>query len=143
MPTITKVSMWEYNWEYAAYLAVRKSMKEPACLYKLNGLLDHISISTSRSGGHDILVKWKRNEHCNYEKIDHSANSSHCLWYLFLVDFAHILPFQSCFHESRSEPSYHGVRASEGYSAERQRCDERCAIALEGIRDDGETCERE
>jgi hypothetical protein len=53
--------------------------------------------------------------------------------------FAHILPLQSSLHKRRSSPSYEGICEGERQTRESQRRDQGRSIALEGVRNDGET----
>lgn len=127
---------------------MRKLMQEPARLHSIQ-LNDHISIPSSAGRRHDVLIKRKRDEADDDQHVHHRAHRSHGLGYLSPVHFRHVPAHQAGLHERRAQPPYHGVRRREGNAAERQRRDERLAIAAEGVgkdanrgEEDGEQAER-
>ena len=111
-------------------------MQESSRLNNLH-LDDHISVPTSRCSSHDILIERKRNEHDDQKQVDNSADSTHSLGNLLLIQFTHILALQPSLHEGGTQPSDHGIGGRERDAAEGQRRDERFAIAVECVRDYG------
>ena len=117
-------------------------MQQPPLLHMLN-LQHHITIAAPARGRHNILVKRKRDKHNHHQQIHNSAHAAHALGDLLAVVLAHVDALEPCAHKRRSQPADQREAGGERQAAEGERRDERLAIALEGVGEDGDASERE
>ena len=102
----------------------------------------HIPIPASAGGGHNVLVEGEGDEADHAQDVDDGADSTHALWYLFLVRLGHVDALDAGLDEGGPQPAYHGVGCREGDAAEGEGGDEGGAIALEdGAGEDGDAGE--
>lgn len=116
---------------------------QEAPLVDLLQLDDDIPISTTTRRGHDVLVERKRDKDDDDEEINGCAHCAHAFGNLALMRLAHVATPEAGLHERGAEPADHGVAEGEGEEGERERGDERFAIAVERVEKNGDRCGRD
>ena len=110
---------------------------QQASLINIRNLQHHISVSSTTSCRHDILVEREGNEHDDSEEVDGGADGAHALWDLGLAELAHVAAFEAGLHEGGAEPADHGEAETEGAHGECEGGEEGFAIVAEVLDEDG------
>ncbi len=111
---------------------------EEAALVDVLGLEDDVAVAAAARGGDNVLVKGKGDEDDDGEQVDGGTDGAHALGQLDLVDLGEVAPAEAGLDKGRAEPADHGVAERKGGARERERRDERLAVAGEGVGQDGE-----
>lgn len=112
-------------------------MQEPALLHMLD--MEHnIPVAAPARGRHNVLVKRKGDKHDDDQEVDDGADGAHALGYLPAVVLAHVDALETGLDEGRAQPADQRKRRGKREPAERERRNERLAIALEGVGEHGD-----
>ena len=76
-------------------------------------LQNDVAVTSSTSGGYNILVEGKGNEYDDGEEVDHGANCTHTLGDLNRISLAQVAALKASFHECRAKPFNHGIAQCE------------------------------
>lgn len=114
-------------------------MQEAALIHMLK-VQDDIAIPTAARSCDNVLVKGKGDEDDDGDEVDGGAHGAHALGEEGPGGFAHVDAAEPRGDEARAEPADHGIRDGEGEGGKGERGDERLAIAVKGVCEDGERC---
>lgn len=119
--SLMKLNGIDWDWhrlELVTDLTMRKLVQQSSLLHILD-IHDHISISATTSGHHNVLVKGKRDEDHDDDQVDDGADGSHALRQLLLVvHLGHVAAPEAGANKGRAQPADHGVAGSKGEAAE-------------------------
>lgn len=111
---------------------------EEAALVDMLGLEDDVAVAAAASGGDNVLVKGKGDEDDDGEEVYGGADGAHALGQLNAAGLEQVAAAEAGPDKRRPEPADHGVAEGKGGTRERERRDERLAVAVERIGQHGE-----
>ena len=116
---------------------------EEAPLVDVLDMEDDVAIPAAAGGSDNILVEGEGDEDDDSDEVDGSADGAHALGEQGPRGFAHVAAAEAGGDEARAQPADHGVAEGEGQEREGEGGNERLAIAMEGVCNDGNGGARE